>query len=744
MDSKTSKLDFLRQPLYGLKFLGFPMTLTGTIKSITFRNPQNGFTVMRLNETESKKTIIVTGIFPELSVKENLKLEGEWGRHPKFGPQFQSTSFEILAPEDSSVESYLASGIFPGIGPKTAASIVQIFGDDTEDILDNHPDIFRKTKIKGLPAKKVEVFLARWQESRHSRETMLFLYQHDITGSVAKKLWLKYGQATISQIKTNPYMLCEEVYGIGFVKADEIAMKLGLPKDSPTRMEAAILYTLQESMMGDGHVYLPKDTLLERTVKNLRLDYQDEDAFNTILSKFEDLCKRERIKRIDDDCFFPPIFKAEQNIADNILCRVQRNELPMEGFNHELVDWEREHKFAFDPIQRKAIAMALTNKISIITGGPGTGKTTILKGIIHLARKMGEKISLTAPTGRAAKRMGECCGEQARTIHRLLEVDPITNKFMKDIGNQLNCNLLVVDEFSMVDTWLAAALLEATPMNARIVLVGDADQLPSVGPGNVLNDLLRCPKIPSTRLQHIFRQAGGNDIADKAANINQGIVPSPIEGPNFHFIPFETPDEAKNIIRELLATGVKSKIDIDVRHELQILTPMRKGPLGIFELNDFLQNLLNPEKTATSSGVERHKIAGTKWSEGDRVMQIRNNYDKNVFNGDTGIIYKISKVNNKVTVFYDDKTVEYENEEMDQLSLAYACTIHKSQGSEYPAVIVVLDSSHYMMLQRNLIYTAITRAKGHVWILSAPGAFYQAIRTNRNTRRYTRLKERLE
>ena len=349
---------------------------------------------------------------------------------------------------------------------------------------------------------------------------------------------------------------------------------------------------------------------------------------------------------------------------------------------------------------------------------------------------MGENILLAAPTGRAAKRMGDCCGEKAYTIHRLLEVDPVTKKFNKNEFNKLDCNLLIVDEFSMVDTWLASSLLEAVPESARIVFVGDADQLPSVGPGNVLNDLLQCPRIPSVRLQHIFRQSGGNDIADKAAKINQGITPAPIEGPNFHFVPFETPEEAKLHLQQLIATGVKSKIDIDLKTDLQILVPMRKGPLGIIELNPFLQDLLNP-------GVPRHKMVGIGWSVGDRVMQIKNNYDKNVFNGDVGIVYSIYKEKRKIAVFFDDKLITYQDDELDELQLAYACTIHKSQGSEYPAVIVVLDSSHYVMLQRNLIYTAITRAKGHVWILSAPGAFHQAVRNNRSTRRFTRLKERL-
>ena len=711
------------------------MQVKGSIKSITFHSQQNGFTVMRLNDSESKKVVVVTGTFPALQPGETIAVEGNWGSHPKYGKQFQATSFEFIATDDNDILSYLASGLFPGVGEKIAERIVEAFGEATADILDNNPDKFRDVKIKGFPARKVELFLARWQEARHSRETMLFLYKHEIVGSVAKRLWNKFGTSTIERITLNPYMLCEEVWGIGFLKADEIAQKVGFPKDSPERFQAALLYTLQEASIGDGHVFLPKNVLLERTFRNLRLMQDDEGAINTLLDEFEKASESGRIKREGDDCYFPPLYNAEQRIAENIKIRLRYNELPTEGFENDLADWEREHKFSFDPIQKRAIQMALSRKISIITGGPGTGKTTILKGILHLARQMEECVSLAAPTGRAAKRMGECCGEKARTIHRLLEIDPISGKFHRDENNKLPCNLLIVDEFSMVDTWLAMSLFEATPLNARIVLVGDADQLPSVGPGNVLNDLLRCPKIPSTRLQHIFRQAGGNDIADKAAKINQGICPSPIEGTNFHFLPYETADEAKSIITRLVTGGIKEKIDVDTQ-EMQLLTPMRKGPLGIYELNTFLQDLLNP-------GKERVKIGSGSWSTGDRVMQTRNNYDKNVFNGDVGIIYKIGKESKKITVFYDDKTVDYEPDEVDELLLAYASTIHKSQGSEYPAVIVVLDSSHSIMLQRNLIYTAITRAKGHVWILSAPGAFYQSVRNNRSTRRYTRLTEKL-
>ncbi|MCF0225452.1 MAG: ATP-dependent RecD-like DNA helicase [Fibrobacter sp.] len=711
------------------------MELKGAVKSVTFHNPQNGFTVLRLSEESSKKVVVVTGTFPALNVGEILLMEGEWGRHPRYGQQFQSTRFKIeQASDGGDMVAYLSSGLFPGIGQKTAQAIVDKFGDETADILDFDPVRFASTKIRGLPSKKIPLFLARWQENRHGRETMLFLYSNDITGAVAKKIWMRFGQDTIETIRTNPYILCEEIWGIGFLKADEIAMKLGFAKDSPMRLQEALLYTLQEAAINDGHCYLPKDALLQRTIRNLRLEIEDDASVDMLLEHFEKVCHSERIRCIGEDCFHPALYRAEQAIADNITRRLTLNDLPVTNFDKALVDWEREHKFAFDPIQREAIGKALAHKIFIITGGPGTGKTTIIKGIIHLARKMDESICLAAPTGRAAKRMGDVCGENASTLHRLLEVDPVTKKFKKNADNKIQCKLLIVDEFSMVDTWLAASLLDAVPFQTRIVLVGDADQLPSVGPGNILNDLLCCPQIPHVKLQHIFRQSGGNDIAEKASKINQGIVPSPPEGPNFHFVPYETPEEGRLLLQKLIATGVRSKIDVNLIEDLQILSPMRKGPMGIFELNPYLQDLLNPD-------AERKKILGTAWSEGDRVMQMRNNYDKNVFNGDVGIIWRIR--DKKITVMFDDKNVEYEGDEIEDLSLAYVTTIHKSQGSEYPAVIVILDSSHYVMLQRNLIYTAITRAKGHVWILSAPGAFYQAVRNSRSNKRFTRLTERI-
>ena len=715
------------------------MKIQGTIKHVTFHNPQNGFTVLRIADEKTKKSVVVTGNLPLLTVGEKVKFFGDWGNHPKFGKQFVCKNFELMLSADGGdVVAFLSSGICAGVGPKVAQNIYDVFGDDTVDILDNYPEEFLDAKIKGLSKTKAVQFLESWQEARFSRETMMFLYSHDIVGSAAKKIWAKFGQESIAKIRENPYILCSEVYGIGFLKADEIAMKVGIPKDSPMRLQEALLYTLQEASISEGHTYLPKDNLIGRTLKNLRIDSGDEDSVHLLLELFEESCLAGRILRVEDDCFYPALYRAEEKIARDLLCRIHDQDqfISPEYINRELVDWERQHKFAFDPIQREAISQALSHKVFIITGGPGTGKTTILKGILHLARKLGENILLAAPTGRAAKRMGECCGEKASTLHRLLEVDPVSRKFAKNGENQLQCELLIVDEFSMVDTWLCAALLEAVSENTRIVLVGDADQLPSVGPGNVLNDLLSCPAIPSVRLQHIFRQAGDNDIAAKSALINQGVVPSPLEGPNFHFIPFETPEECKSYLQELISTGIRSKLDINLIEQMQVLVPMRRGPLGIFELNPFLQYIMNPRDY-------RCKMQGVEWSDGDRVMQVKNNYEKNVFNGDVGIVLYADASSKTLSVSFDDRTVEYVGDELDELTLAYACTIHKSQGSEYPAVVVVLDSSHFIMLQRNLIYTAITRAKGHVWVLSAPGAFHQAVHNNRSNKRYTRLAERI-
>ena len=396
------------------------MQIQGSIKNVTYQNPTNGFTVLKVVLKDTGKVAVVTGNFPALTPGENLRFEGEWGRHPKFGEQFKATGFEILKTGDGNLKDYLASGLFRGIGPKTAERLVEAFGDALPEVLDNHPEKLSEVKIKGITPKKMAEFLASWQEARLSRETMLFLYSHGIVGSTAKRLWSTYGEDTIPKIKENPYLLCEEVWGIGFASADEIAMKLGLPKDSPMRFQAALLYSLQESSFNEGHVYLPKDALLDRTLKNLRIDNFDDDAVQILMEQFEGLCKSGRITRVGDDCFYPSMFRAEDSVARNIALRLQRNALPTEGFEQYLVSWEREHKFSFDPVQRQAIQMALSHKFSIVTGGPGTGKTTILKGILHLANQMGESVLLAAPTGRAAKRMESLCGAPAKTLHRLL------------------------------------------------------------------------------------------------------------------------------------------------------------------------------------------------------------------------------------------------------------------------------------------------------------------------------------
>ena len=721
------------------------VSLVGTLEKILYTNPENGFLIGTFITENSIRPITVKGIVFNTHEHETLRLKGSWENHKTYGRQFSIREFMPVEPtSEEGMVRYLSSEVFKGIGKKTAERIVKKFGKDTFKIIDSSPKLL--SKVKGVGRKQQKSLLDAWDAQRGLRDVMTFLRGVGISHAYAQRIFVKNGLNSIPLIKANPYQLTD-IPGIGFLTADGIARNLGFDNNSPHRADAGLLYMLEQQAL-NGHTCFPRRDLLEKTVQELNIDSSMlESSIRQLLEdrllnsdKIEDASgnEQELVSR-------PRFYKAERRVAENIF-RILNSEAytVYEGESYLIEEQELKVGLKLDPAQREAVEAALQHKVLIITGGPGTGKTTIVRFILGLMRTRIPAIALAAPTGRAAKRITETTGAAASTIHRLLEASNIG--FKRDRENPLEQELLILDETSMIDTLLMDSLLEAVPSASRLILVGDVDQLPSVGAGAVLSDLIESGLIPVVRLDHIFRQAADSFITVNAHKVRRGEMPDfsssnrQTEDDNhlldFYFIRESNPEKIVEKILLMSTERIPQRFELDPMMDIQVLTPMHRGVTGAINLNRKLQDVINPD----AKGLEHLE----QWFRiGDKVMQQQNDYEKLVFNGDLGRIVNCDPKTKELHVKFDQQIVHYQGKEIDQLSLAYAITVHKSQGSEYSAVIVPLTTHHYMMLQRNLLYTAITRGKQLVVLIGTDAAIKKAVENEGSTRRFTGLLHQL-
>ena len=701
--------------------------LKGTVDRVRFRSPNGSWSILDLYVREWGYCATVTGDFPNVSPGCVLDMEGTWVEHPKYGPQFEAkTHQESLPINTKGIEQYLASGLIKGIGPSTAKKIVAAFGKDTFDVIENDPDKLRK--VRGLGKKAVEKIKASWEKQRAVKDIMMFLQECGVNGALAAKIYKQYGDKSIAVIKDNPYKLADDLWGVGFKTADAIAMKLGIDKNSYNRCRSGILYTMNRLADG-GHCFATKEQLIKRAVT--LLEVEEPTAVMTLdhMLKGDDLVRDE-----GDAIYLPAFYYSEVGVARNIK-RLTAVPAPIT----ETIDikaLEKKEGIEYDEVQIEAIQEAMASKVMVLTGGPGTGKTTVTKAIIAALDSVGMEIQLAAPTGRAAKRMSEATGMEARTIHRLLEYTPDCG-YNRNEDNPIDGDVLIVDEASMIDIVLMNALVKALPDDMRFVLIGDIDQLPSVGAGNVLRDIIASEVVPVVRLTKIFRQAQSSKIIMNAHAINEGKQPDirTDKDSDFFFIEDNNSEHAAKQIVDLVQWRLPGKYKVSPT-AIQVLSPMKKGPLGTVALNEMLQHALNP------CGISLTRN-GTEYRLHDKVMQIKNNYDKGVFNGDIGYIDSVDTEDGKLSIQYDSGLMEYDLTDLDEVVLAYATTVHKSQGSEFPIVVMPVSMEHYIMLQRNLIYTGITRAKQLLVIVGTRRALGYAIQNVVITKRNSRLQARL-
>ncbi len=708
--------------------------LRGIVDRITFQNEENGYTVARLQVEGSTayndRLATIVGEMLSINPGETVVLEGEWTTHKQYGAQFKIESYQTVYP--STVEGmrrYLGSGLIKGIGPVTAKRIVDHFGKEALDVIENDPE--RLVNVEGLGTKRAKWIIDAWEEQREIHNVMLFLQSHEVGTGYAVKIWKRYGHEAIELIKENPYRLSVDVWGIGFLTADRIAQKMGIPAHSDRRIQAGLLHVLNEAADKEGHVFLPEDALIESCAEALDVPV---DAIAPCVAQ---LLSEESVVVDDKRVYLPHLYYAEQGAATRCyqLSQVQRIELG--NIPAEIKVIEQRDGVTFAPRQKTALEKALSHNLLVLTGGPGTGKTTTIKGLIALLEARKKKIALAAPTGRAAKRMSEATGHEAKTIHRLLKFSPSEMTFEKNFENPLEIEALIVDEISMVDTVLMNSLLRAVPISASVVLVGDVDQLPSVGAGNVLKDVIASGIVEVVELNEIFRQAQTSRIITNAHAINRGEMPylQNDRDSDFFFLEVSEPDQVVETVCGLCASRLPRTYRLDSIEDIQVLVPIYRGETGANNLNRVLQDELNPKGQEMTRGGIRFRV-------GDKVMQVRNNYDRDIFNGDIGRIQGIE--DDIFRVRFQDRIIEYEFSELDELVLAYAMSVHKSQGAEFRAVVMPLTTQHYMMLQRNLLYTAITRARELVILAGTKQALGMAVRNNRVAERHTTLTQRIQ
>ena len=795
-------------------------TLQGILERIVYENPETGYTVGRLSARDHAELITIVGNLASVNPGESLLLRGQWVDNAKYGRQFQIDKYETILPANVvGLRKYLGSGLIKGIGPKMAALIVRKFGMDTMDVIENEPE--KLARVPGIGRKRVQTIKEAWEAQREIKNVMLFLQSHDVSTAHAAKIYKTYGNDAIEIVTENPYRLADDIYGIGFVTADTIAQKLGIDKDAPQRVQAGIKYVLSQKA-DEGHVFQHRPELIEACQTMLE---QESDAIDhgihalveieeIISPSFKDLSgsdeqiditeaqdnydinsqqsaigNQEEIpdtpqeRPLTDDqqlttdndsaIYLAPFYYAELGVANQFLRILASSDGQNIGYTDTeaasphtaaaIAQLESEMRIRFASQQREAIQTAMTTRAMVLTGGPGTGKTTTTVGMIRLFEAQGKHITLTAPTGRAAKRLSETTGGEAKTIHRLLEFSPQINSFKRNRQNPLETDVVIVDETSMVDIVLMNRLMQAIRPSTTVILIGDIDQLPSVGAGNVLKALIDSQKIPVIQLTEIFRQAQESMIVTNAHRINKGDFPE-LTGDadrNFFFIEEEDPEEITELICSLISDRLPSHYNYHPIDDIQLLCPMRRGVLGTENLNKRLQEVLNIEYTAPAAHpLQKARFGPRPYNEaqrfgnqpataggfrvGDKVMQVRNNYDYDVFNGDIGRVIAIERLDKKVHIQYPDKQVVYDTADLGELVLAYATTIHKAQGSEYPAVVIPLHTQHYLMLQRNLLYTGITRAKERVVIVGTKKALGICIRNNQVMERNSYLAERLQ